>query len=226
MRRRSKRKAESEETCYMCDKPSVTREHAPPLAFFPSDRRGNLITVPSCTSHNNDNSKDVEYIRNIVVTDINTNELARSMFRSKVLPSFRRSPKLKRQTFARYREVFVWGMNSAVVDTDPARLNKVMKAIASALYFHDFGEKFGYPWSVHGATMVPFSNVSNTTTPQMNALFRSIPTTDRDTNQPDVFKYGVYRSAEYGVIYKLVFYGGVDFYVFGVPPGSRLENRG
>ena len=119
MRRSSKRKVESEETCYMCDKPSVTREHAPPLAFFPSDLRGNLITVPSCTAHNNDNSKDVEYVRNIVVTDINTNELARYMFRSKVLPSFRRSPKLKRQTFARYREVFVWGMNSAVVDTDP-----------------------------------------------------------------------------------------------------------
>jgi hypothetical protein len=159
----------------MCDKPSVTREHAPPLAFFPSDRRGILITVPSCTAHNNDNSKDVEYIRNIVVTDINTNELARSLFRSKVLPSFKRSPKLKRQTFARYREVFVWGMNSAVVDTNPARLNKVKKAIASALYFHDFNEKFGYPWSVHGATMVPFSNVSNTTTPQMNAPVQEYP---------------------------------------------------
>src|SRR6185503_5255413 len=110
MRRRSKKKVNPDAKCYMCDKPAVTREHAPPLAFFPSDLRVNLITVPSCKFHNNDNSRDVEYVRNIIVTDINSNEVARELFSKKVLPSFKRSPKLTSKTFAKVREVRVGGM--------------------------------------------------------------------------------------------------------------------
>jgi hypothetical protein len=177
----------------MCEKPAYNREHAPPLAFFPKDLRANLITVPSCKFHNNDNSKDVQYVRNIIVTDINTNEVARRMFQERVLPSFRENPKLTRQTFAKVREAEVWGMPSAIVSADRRRLDPIMKAIASALYFQDYDEKFAYGWNVHPATMLSenqaFLDLPDSITPQMNALFRSVPVADRDTNQPDVFKY-------------------------------------
>src|SRR6185369_1818743 len=63
------------ETCYMCDKATVSREHAPPLGFFPEDRRVNLITVPSCKTHNNDNSDDVRYVRDIITSSIDVNEV-------------------------------------------------------------------------------------------------------------------------------------------------------
>jgi hypothetical protein len=54
-------------------------------------------------------------------------------------------------------------------------------------------------------------------------MLRNIPIVDRDTNQPEVFKYGVFHQTEHRVIYKLVFYGGVDIYAIGIPddvPGS------
>ena len=58
-----------DDTCYMCHKPASTREHAPPLCFFPEakdleppqDLRKHLITVPSCPDHNLSASKDDEY---------------------------------------------------------------------------------------------------------------------------------------------------------------------
>ncbi len=216
-------------TCYMCDRPAVTKEHAPPLAFFPDDLRSNLITVPSCKTHNNDNSKDVEYVRNIVVPDIHTNDIARRMFKEKVLPSFKRSPKLKRQTFSRVREVQVWGMPSAIVAANNNRFNPVMKAIASALYFHDFGEKFRYRWNVQGAHMLSenqaFLDIPDPLTPRMNTLLRSVPVADKDTNQPEVFRYGVFRKEKYGVIYRLVFYGGVETYVYGLPTEEETHEQ-
>lgn len=84
----------STETCYMCDREATTREHTPPLSFFPDGRKDNLITVPSCKIHNNDNHLEVEYARNIIVTDINSNQVARDMFAGKVLRSYRRNRKL------------------------------------------------------------------------------------------------------------------------------------
>ncbi len=47
--------------CYACTKESVSREHVPAQSFFPKGYRNNLITVPSCRKHNQDNSIDVEF---------------------------------------------------------------------------------------------------------------------------------------------------------------------
>src|SRR5687768_6194844 len=132
MRRRSKRKVENSETCYMCDRPAVTREHAPPLSFFPSHLRSNLITVPSCLAHNDDNSLDVEYVRNVIVHDYNANEVARDWFDNKVERSYERSARLNSKTFAPYREVQVGGKNAAIVQANRTRYNRVVRGIASA----------------------------------------------------------------------------------------------
>jgi hypothetical protein len=47
------------DTCYACEEPATTREHAPPKSFLPTDERDQLITVPSWEAHNNDNSPPV-----------------------------------------------------------------------------------------------------------------------------------------------------------------------
>src|SRR5437588_3137057 len=47
-------------SCYCCDRPKTSREHVPPLCFFPDEKdkkgapkyRKNLIRVPSCDQHN------------------------------------------------------------------------------------------------------------------------------------------------------------------------------
>lgn len=41
-------------TCYKCEEPAASKEHAPPKCLFPKGvrYRTNLITVPSCKEHN------------------------------------------------------------------------------------------------------------------------------------------------------------------------------
>ena len=57
----------------MCDAPSTSREHAPPISLFPEadvfgrDVRRNLITVPSCDAHNSMKSKDDEVFRAVIL---------------------------------------------------------------------------------------------------------------------------------------------------------------
>jgi hypothetical protein len=228
MRRRTRKKVNPDATCYMCEKPALNREHAPPLAFFPRDvqLRQNLITVPSCLTHNNDNSHDVKYVRNIIVTDINCNEVGQRMFAERALPSYRENRKLTSQTFAKVREVRIGGRETAIIRTNRTRFNRIMRGAASALYFNDYGQKFPFRWQVHPATMlsenVAFLDLPDPYTPRINELLRSVPVADRDTNQPEVFKYGVYRSEHHRVIYRLVFYGGVDIYVYGLGPDEEI----
>lgn len=62
-----------------------------------------------------------------------------------------------------------------------------------------------------------FHDMPDDFNPQARAVLRNIPVADRDTNQPEVFKYDVFRQTEHRVIYKLVFYGGVDIYAIGIP---------
>jgi len=156
-------------------------------------------------THNNDNSLDVEYVRNVIVHDYNSNEVARELFVNKVKRSYERSRKLKRKTFARYREVQVGGKNTAIVQANRTRYNRLMRGVASALYFHEFGERFRYHWNVHPATMLSegraFYDLPDELTPRLNELLRSVPVADRDTNQPEVFKYGLYRKDQYAAIY-------------------------
>ena len=54
--------------CYVCGREATSREHVPPRCFFPDDNRyrKQLITVRSCTEHNEDTSLDDEYVRNVI----------------------------------------------------------------------------------------------------------------------------------------------------------------
>lgn len=54
--------------CYFCGRPSIGAEHVPPKSFFIKGKRENLITVPSCELHNQDKSKDDEYIRSLLLS--------------------------------------------------------------------------------------------------------------------------------------------------------------
>ncbi len=212
----------------MCDKPGLTREHAPPYSFFPDDKRVNLITVPSCPTHNNRVSKDVEYVRNLVCSDFHANEVGQAVFQ-KAMRSFERSPKLLRQTYSRFREVIVNGERTAVYKINMTRFNRVMRGIAFALYYHDFQKRFPFSWVVYNATMLSddegFRGLPDEGNRRIRFGARQVPTADQDTNQPDVFRYGIQRGdEEFKVFYRLVFYGGVDIYVFGTRPIEGIEN--
>lgn len=155
------------------------------------------------------------------MTDIHSNDVGREMFAAKVRRSYARGHKLRRSTFRKIREVIIDGQETASVQINETRFNPIIRAVAYALYFHDFGKRFPYRWKVYRATMLSegqaFYDLPDNVNPEARRILRSVPTADRDTNQPDVFKYGVFQNIDHRVIYKIVFYGGVDMYTIGLP---------
>ncbi|EGR0292782.1 hypothetical protein ACPV3W_21325 [Vibrio parahaemolyticus] len=56
--------------CYFCGGEVTGVEHIPPRSFFPKGKRQDLITVDSCDIHNQEKSKEDEYIRAILLGSI------------------------------------------------------------------------------------------------------------------------------------------------------------
>jgi hypothetical protein len=84
--------------CYMCAAEATTREHVPPKSFFPMSYRENLVTVPSCATHNHDQALDIEYVRNVIAGSYGTNAQAEQTFEV-AKRSFDHSSALFHQTF-------------------------------------------------------------------------------------------------------------------------------
>ena len=92
-------------TCYICGQPATSDEHAPARCFFPKNKRVNLTTVHSCSIHNEDTSKDDEYVRNIIAMSIDNNQVALNHFLQKCKKSFEKSPGLLQLTTGTKRKV-------------------------------------------------------------------------------------------------------------------------
>lgn len=207
--------------CYMCDAGRTMREHVPPIAFFPKNYRKNLITVPSCPDHNTRNSKDVEYVRNVIVSHIDTNDIARSHFQEKVMRSFKRSPKLFTQTFKDANPIIVDAQETGVYNCDLPRFNLVMKAIAHAVYFKNFGNTYTNQWEIFSPSLIsPQALLQGQPDgyDQLRRLLRQVSLTELRMPQPEVFMCGFRQWDEARFVYKFMFYGGFVVYAVAMPP--------
>ncbi|MCW3096512.1 MAG: hypothetical protein JWL77_2130 [Chthonomonadaceae bacterium] len=213
------------EECYMCDQEATTKEHVPPKCFFPKGHRAGLITVPSCAIHNNDNSMDVEYVRNILVQHHHVNQLAIDHAQSTATRSMIRRPQLARTTFASLRPVLMSdGQETGVFQVDLERLKRVMSAMAYALYFHVFGKQYRRCWNCFSnglhSTGSLYGEVSEAFL-QQRKMFSSLTYCDLQMSQPDVFCCGLSGSdpSEYStdLVFHFRFYDGFDAFVFTAP---------
>ncbi len=114
----------------MCSEAATGVEHVPARCFFPREHRVNLITVPSCSRHNNETSKDDEYARGIIVSALGNNKLAIDHRRDPVRRSYLHSPKLFQNTFQIQKK------DAFFHDRD--RIDNLMIKIAYALYYHSY----------------------------------------------------------------------------------------
>jgi hypothetical protein len=206
-------------TCYACDQPATTREHAPPLAFFPKGLRNNLITVPSCELHNNPISADVEYARNVISTMLGVNEVGQLHFFDKAIRSFDHTPALLHTTFSDIRPVSIRGMTTGVFTLDVARITNVMTACIRALHFRETGERI-YDWELAFPNL-HFSSGDATEEEAAGwreslSVFRRIPFSPQATSSPDVFQYAMADIEDHRV-YSLLFYRGFAVYAFRTP---------
>ncbi len=206
--------AKSQPTCYACDELAITKEHAPPRSFFPPVHRSKLITVPSCARHNNDNSQDIEYARNVISTYYGVNSAGQGLFLDKAMRSFDHSPALLKTTFSDIRPVTIQGATCGAFTVDVERIETVMRACVSALHFHLKGEK-RFDWEIVLASLQHGSVPSDALDAWSGLLsiFQQIPFTVKPTNAPDVFELAT-GDIQGGLVYGLRFYKSFLVYAF------------
>jgi hypothetical protein len=195
----------------MCDDSAVTKEHVPPKCFFPDSLRDNLVTVPACTKHNLENSRDVEYVRNVISTQHGTNDAAAEIFET-TKRSLDHSPKLMSRTFGNIRTVTVGGDETGAFPVDLVRHKNVMSAIAYAIYFQNkrrkhrghwliFTPSFGYAPSVLGGQPDPWQSLRQYLD---SGQYTPIPVA-----HPEVFKCELIDMEQDQSMYRFTFYGRV-----------------
>ncbi|MEJ1402562.1 MAG: hypothetical protein RPU61_03465 [Candidatus Sedimenticola sp. (ex Thyasira tokunagai)] len=138
------------ETCYMCDQPRTSREHAPPKCLFPvakeigQDMRRNLIKVPSCDAHNSEKSEDDEFMRAIILfSAAENNEVAQHQFLGKLLRATKRSP-LKYSNYIEEKGI-IESERKRVMEIDRDRFDSCIEHMVRAMFFHAYGTKWRYP---------------------------------------------------------------------------------
>ena len=199
----------AKQTCYACEKAATTREHVPPLCFFPSDQRSGLITVPSCNRHNNENSRDVEYVRDVLVSLAELGPESKEVF-AKALRSFDRRPSLIPRVYADLRLMMLRGQERGIFTIDLPRIDRIMIAIARALCYRDSARKHK-KWKVFMVTAQSDESLGagrdawEPLRRQLAILRYEYPS----TAQPTVFAYGKALLKPNAVVYQLLFYDAV-----------------
>ena len=207
------------ENCYLCEEEKCSVEHVPAKCFFPeeSENRKDLITVPSCKKHNEDTSKDDEYVRNIICMSIGNNSIAYQQFIKKVLKSFEHSPALQNQTLQTTKQVFVKEQQNLqqtfAFEIDRDRFDKVMKKIGYALYYHEFGKV----WQRGLIIATDFLLNSDMQQDELGELISNIRSElvipVFDGKNPKVFQYKFRETETEDVILWMKFYEGFEVFV-------------
>ncbi|MDB9513108.1 hypothetical protein PN499_18100 [Kamptonema animale CS-326] len=223
--------------CYACERTATTRDHIPPKCFFPekkylpsnsSDYRSNLITVPSCSEHNNFRSRDDEYAAAVIVMN-SKSDLAFTIFKSKwVQTLLRREAVLGKRIFSTARNARVISINNGLLipyDTlaityEVERIERVIESIARALYYHDSG--YQEKW-VNSCIIKSLNFLKRDLNPPEDAEYFTrinqyfidpeLGLTKKGSH-PDVFYYQFFQSKERNSIIRIVFYGYFTFLAF------------
>jgi hypothetical protein len=218
--------------CYACGSAANSREHVPPLCIFPEGEdapfaeslRRDLITVPSCETHNLQKSQDDEYLMMILVAHFTNNEVAHQQMRTKVMRAWQRRPHLALTAVRNPQPAGLNGKETMVFSVDMPRFTRAMELITRGLIFHTTGT----PWqgAVHtwGANMLAsespnYAKIMATSVAireAMASIFAKIPFLGAN---PEVFRYQLYVPAPQETLgcAKLVFYEGLEIAAFFGP---------
>ena len=205
--------------CYRCDAAGVTREHVPPFSFFPDGFRTNLWTVRSCEAHNINNSQDVEYVRNVIVSHRNATGTAHRLAQNTSFRSFERSAALFVRTFREVAPLTVDGEETAVFRLDLLRFRRVMEAIAYAIYYREHSMTYASGWRVFSPTLLSANDVRGIPDnwQLVRDMVRTVPFTPVATPEPEVFRLGLHTWEEGRFAYAFEFYGGFRVFVWTRP---------
>lgn len=126
--------------CYMCNNQSQSKEHVPAKSFFPEDEkyRKNLITVKSCATHNEETSKDDQYIRDVVVMAAFGSAIAESQFLEKTNPFLVKQPEYLKLFIEETLKVLLGNLKTMAFSIDRVRFDRTLRKYAYGIYYHKF----------------------------------------------------------------------------------------
>ncbi len=205
-------------TCYACSGLATSREHAPPRSFFPEGRRNNLITVPSCKTHNHGNASDVEYVRNAIAFLAGINDAGTAIMQS-AMRSLDRGRALFNQTFRSIRPFVRNGEEVGIFKIDLARLKAVMISTTQALHYRDHGQKWKW-WCFFSPTLESEKTVFQQQPDNWEPLrqrLKNDPCKPRETGEPNIFSYASHQfdgPSDWAWMYRLTFYEGFVAYTW------------
>lgn len=144
----------SNECCYFCGKPAISSEHVPPKCIFPEqkdlsddDYRKNLITVPSCNTHNSAKSRDDEFLMACLASVVGNNGTGFLHTNKKLARAHARNPHLCNDTIRDARSLILQTPDGIAFPVlvgrpDMERLCRALQSVARGLYFHTNGKRF------------------------------------------------------------------------------------
>jgi hypothetical protein len=200
--------------CYACDQKSVSREHVPPHCFFPKGFRKDLLTVPSCKRHNQDNSINVEYVRDIITTCFQVNNIGFTQFENKTFKSVTRNNSLIHKLLNNSMPALISGKETRAIEIDLNIFDIVFNLIGKALYYYDFKKRLVPKFKTYPVSFFFDQQANNEERNEYTKIIYSLNSLayeEMKNDNPKVFKYYRYKDKD-SIIYRTDFYEG--FIVF------------
>lgn len=134
--------------CYFqaCTTAASTKEHVPPKAFFPKDKRDQLITVPSCPEHNSQKSGDDMYALAQICMNASPANQARDVFFDAVFPQLGFSNHALRKLLRRDAVRLPGGAVKYRVDVE--RMDRFFSALSFGIVRRASGQQLPKTYSV------------------------------------------------------------------------------
>lgn len=228
-------------TCYYCGAPATSMEHVPPKCMFPEskdslgvDLRSNLITVPSCQTHNLEKSKDDEFLMATVTPVVGNNVVGYRQTHTKLKRAVTRGRgRLFRAAMSNARPAILRTRDGAdhpvlIGDMDIPRLLSVLEHVARGLYFNSRGERFCGTCSIMPG-FVRFDD--DPVLEKVKRLCALLIGHDRHGwptagDNHEVFHYEIGPMDRFGMTpMVMTFFGNADVYVAFKPDGVVLPSR-
>lgn len=199
-------------TCYRCDAEPTTRDHVPPRCIFPENMRIELITVPSCKEHNNNESAGDEYIRNLATMNFQSSTVGLNEFEGKALRALKRG----NQKFVASKAIMVdpsTGIRreAYALEVDQDKVIAALTKIAWGLHYHCTGRRCeSDPTVISLLTYNADENLRNNVEKAYQTLIEGLSASPWEGKNDGVFKYK-FKTFEAGHLALAHFYGAPAF---------------
>jgi hypothetical protein len=215
--------------CYCCDRPKTSREHVPPLCFFPDEKdknggakyRKNLIRVPSCDLHNTHKSDDDFYAAFHLASTIHGNHCAKLVRDGAITRVIEKDHQERGSALSRRLVKQIKGKVGVNYygQLDPKRMIRVLELCARGVYFYERVQPLKLKLNVANLDFdLPYPAKKRFLEKQRESFNEEMKGCESKGSNPDVFKYAICEKPEKGVVViEMVFYGSQHRWAFHTP---------